>query len=47
MKLATIYVMCKALIVVMRSLARDGLDERYGDQLEGTFFEEFTSDPDL
>lgn len=46
-KLATIYLMCRALLVVMRSMSRDGLDERYGDQLEATFFEEFICDPDM
>lgn len=30
----------------MRSMGKDGLDERYGDKLEGTFFEEFIVDPD-
>lgn len=39
--------MCRALLLIMKSVTKDGLDVRYGDQLESTFFEEFISDPDL
>ncbi|KAG9006543.1 Cell morphogenesis protein PAG1 [Tulasnella sp. JGI-2019a] len=46
-ELATIYLMCRALLAVMRSMGKDGLDERYGDQLESTFFDEFVCDPDM
>ncbi|KAG9015079.1 Cell morphogenesis protein PAG1 [Tulasnella sp. 427] len=45
--LATVYVMCRALVVIMRSVGKDGLDMRFGDQTEQVFFEEFVSDPNM
>ncbi|KAG8901572.1 Cell morphogenesis protein PAG1 [Tulasnella sp. 408] len=45
--LATVYVMCRALVVIMRSVGKDGLDLRFGDQTEQVFFEEFVSDPNM
>lgn len=45
--LATVYVTCRALVVIMRSVGKDGLDLRFGDQTEQLFFKEFFSDPNM
>lgn len=39
--LATIYVMCRALIVVMQGLSKDALGDALGYNLEKTTFEQF------
>ncbi|KAI0305309.1 cell morphogenesis N-terminal-domain-containing protein [Multifurca ochricompacta] len=44
--LAAIYIMCRALIVVMQSLSKDALGESIGFNLEETTFEQFRR-PDL
>jgi Cell morphogenesis N-terminal len=44
--LAAIYIMCRALIVVMQSLSKDALEEGIGFNLEETTFEQFRR-PDL
>jgi len=44
--LAAIYVMCRALIVVMQSLSKDALGEGIGFNLEESTFEQFRK-PDL
>lgn len=44
--LASIFIMCRALIVVMQSLSKDALGETIGHSLEETTFEQFKR-PDL
>ncbi|KAI0053212.1 hypothetical protein FA95DRAFT_1674602 [Auriscalpium vulgare] len=44
--LAAIYIMCRALIVVMQSLSKDALGEAMGYSLEETTFDQFRK-PDL
>ena len=44
--MAAIYIMCRALIVVMQSLSKDVLGEAMGYSLEETTFEQFKR-PDL
>ncbi|KAI0264751.1 cell morphogenesis N-terminal-domain-containing protein [Gloeopeniophorella convolvens] len=44
--LASIYIMCRALIVVMQSLSKDALGDSIGFELEETTFEQFRR-PDL
>ncbi|KAG8937043.1 Cell morphogenesis protein PAG1 [Tulasnella sp. 419] len=42
--LATIYLLCRSLVRVIRAVPKDGLDEVQVDQLASTFFEEFVND---
>jgi hypothetical protein len=44
--LASIYIMCRALIAVLRSISKDALGENMGYSLEETTFEQFRR-PDL
>ena len=44
--LASIYIMCRALIVVLQSISKDALEESTGFTLEETTFEQFKK-PDL
>ncbi|KAJ7599265.1 cell morphogenesis N-terminal-domain-containing protein [Mycena floridula] len=44
--LASIYIMCRALIAVLRTLGKDALGEKVGHALEKTTFEQFKK-PDL
>ncbi|THH13619.1 hypothetical protein EW146_g6621 [Bondarzewia mesenterica] len=44
--LASIYIMCRALIAVMQSLSKDALGEQMGYKLEETTFDQFRK-PDL
>lgn len=44
--LASIYIMCRALIAVMQPLSKDALGEQMGYKLEETMFEQFRK-PDL
>lgn len=44
--LASIYIMCRALIAVLQSLPKDALGERMGYTLEKTTFDQFKK-PDL
>jgi hypothetical protein len=44
--LASIYIMCRALIAVLQSISKDALGEAMGYSLEDTTFEQFRQ-PDL
>ncbi|KDQ10267.1 hypothetical protein BOTBODRAFT_178297 [Botryobasidium botryosum FD-172 SS1] len=45
--LASIYVLCRALIIVISSLGKDSIGDLFGNNLEALVFEEFTTRPDL